>query len=155
MEFVTIDSWPEAEQRDYRSDLEAGNVLYFPKTPFDLPQESQEFLRGFNFAGNAVHKNIAYPPAQDRVTGIDDRSKTAGRALEIMRNYSRAVIEFTRELLPQYGGHWKLDYASFRPLEEEGRNLPLNKRSDLLHIDAFPSRPTAGDLILRVFTNWT
>ena len=153
MEFVTIDSWPEAEQRDYRSDLEAGNVLYFPKTPFDLPQESQEFLRGLNFAGNAVHKNIAYRPAQDRVTGIDDRSKTAGRVLEIMRNYSRAVIEFTRELLPQYGGHWKLDYASFRPLEEEGRNLPLNKRSDLLHIDAFPSRPTAGDLILRVFTN--
>jgi hypothetical protein len=70
-----------------------------------------------------------------------------------MRNYSRAVIEFTRELLPQYASNWKLDYASFRPLEEEGRNLPLNKRNDLLHIDAFPSRPTAGDLILRVFTN--
>jgi hypothetical protein len=153
MEFVTIDSWPEAEQRDYRSDLEGGNVLYFPKTPFDLPAESQEFLRGLSFAGKAIHKNIAYRPLSDCVTGIEVSGEITGRLLDIMRNYSRVVIEFTRELLPQYAGHWKLDYASFRPLEEEGRNLPLNKRNDLLHIDAFPSRPTAGDLILRVFTN--
>ena len=46
-----------------------------------------------------------------------------------------------------------MDYASFRPLEEEGRNLPLHKRNDLLHVDAFPSRPTRGGRILRVFTN--
>src|SRR5205085_7988129 len=65
----------------------------------------------------------------------------------------RNLIEFTRELLPQYATAWKLDYASFRPLEEEGRDLPLNKRNDLIHMDAFPSRPTQGDLILRIFTN--
>jgi hypothetical protein len=29
----------------------------------------------------------------------------------------------------------------------------LNKRNDLIHTDAFPSRPTNGDLILRIFTN--
>jgi hypothetical protein len=46
-----------------------------------------------------------------------------------------------------------MDYASFRPLEEEGRNLPLHKKNDLLHVDAFPSRPTRGGRILRVFTN--
>jgi len=153
MEFVTIDSWPQSEPRDYRSELEAGNVLYFPKTPFDLPLESQEFLRSLKFAGKAVHKNIAYRPLHDRVTGIEDRSERAAQFLEIMRNYSPAVIGFTSQLLPQYASHWKLDYASFRPLEEEGRNLPLNKRNDLLHTDAFPSRPTEGDLILRVFTN--
>ncbi len=31
--------------------------------------------------------------------------------------------------------------------------LPLHKRNDLLHVDAFPSRPTRGGRILRVFTN--
>jgi len=46
-----------------------------------------------------------------------------------------------------------MDYASFRPIEEEGRNLSLHKRNDLLHVDAFPSRPTRGGRILRVFTN--
>ena len=31
--------------------------------------------------------------------------------------------------------------------------MPTKKRNDLLHVDAFPTRPTGGDLILRVFTN--
>jgi len=47
----------------------------------------------------------------------------------------------------------KLDFASFRPLEEQGRDLSLHKRNDLLHVDAFPSRPTHGGRILRVFAN--
>jgi hypothetical protein len=70
-----------------------------------------------------------------------------------MRDYSAKVVAFTKALLPEYAVQWKLDYASFRPLEEHGRDLPLNKRNDLIHTDAFPSRPTNGDLILRVFTN--
>jgi len=43
--------------------------------------------------------------------------------------------------------------ASFRPVEEEGRRLSLRARNDLLHVDAFPTRPTNGNRILRVFTN--
>ena len=31
--------------------------------------------------------------------------------------------------------------------------MPLSKRNDLLHVDAFPTRPVFGDLILRCFTN--
>ena len=50
-------------------------------------------------------------------------------------------------------GRGKPDYASFRSIEERGRELPLNKRNDLLHVDAFPTRPVFGDLILRCFTN--
>ncbi|MDQ2844209.1 MAG: Kdo hydroxylase family protein [Acidobacteriota bacterium] len=153
MNFVTIDSWPKRQPADYRSELEAGNVLYFPVTPFAIPSESREFLRGLDFAGSAVHKNIAYRPAGDRVTGLDSKDAQSARLLEVMRDYSRAVTEFTGELLPAYARSWKLDYASFRPVEESGRDLPLNKRNDLLHTDAFPSRPTGGDLILRVFTN--
>ncbi|MBV8867588.1 MAG: Kdo hydroxylase family protein, partial [Acidobacteriaceae bacterium] len=153
MQFVTVESWPPPGRVDYRRDLEAGNVLYFPATPFLIPAESQEFLRSLDFAGSAIHKNIAYRPTADRVTGIESEGSQSRRLLEIMRNYSRAVVEFTAQLLPAYALSWKLDYASFRPLEEDGRDLPLNKRNDLLHTDAFPSRPTNGDLILRAFTN--
>ncbi len=152
MQFVTA-SFPSGQRIDYRQDLEAGNVLYFPATPFVIPQEDQEFLRGINFSGGAIHKNIAYRPTADRVTGMANGNQQAVRLLEIMRNYSRAVTRFTAQFLPEYAASWKLDYASFRPLEEHGRNLPLNKRNDLLHTDAFPSRPTNGDLILRIFTN--
>ena len=52
-----------------------------------------------------------------------------------------------------YQGKWKLDYASYRPLEERGRPARLRARNDLPHVDAFPTRPTNGDRILRLFTN--
>jgi hypothetical protein len=151
MNLVTIDRWPLPQPTDYRPELENGGVLFFPNTPFLLAEESKDFLR--NFSGGAIHKNVAYRPATDRVTGVEADSARIERLTEILREYSRTVVQFTRELLPQYAGSWKLDYASFRPIEEEGRDLPLNKRNDLIHTDAFPSRPTNGDLILRVFTN--
>jgi hypothetical protein len=153
MEFITIDAWPPIVPRDYRAELEAGNVLYFPSTPFVLASDSQEFLRSLDFAGKAIHKNIAYRPASDRVTGFEGTPEQQHKLHPIMRDYSRTVVEFTASLLPQYAAAWKLDYASFRPLEESSRDLPVNKRNDLLHTDAFPSRPTNGDLIMRVFTN--
>lgn len=153
MKFVTVEQWPVPAGVDYRPELEAGNVLFFPRTPFDIPETSREFLRSLSFSGGAVHKNVAYRPASDRVTGIEADGAESERLKAIMRDYSRAVVRFTSELLPAYSRSWKLDYASFRPLEEEGRDLPVNKRNDLIHTDAFPSRPTNGDLILRVFTN--
>lgn len=153
MKVVSVDQWPEAQARDYRPDLEAGNIVFLPRTPFEFPKESREFLRSLGFAGGAVHKNIAYRTQSDRVTGIDAGASQARQLHEVMRAYSRNVIGFVSQLLPQYAERWKLDYASFRPVEEQGRDLPLNKRNDLIHTDAFPSRPTGGDLILRVFTN--
>src|SRR6202021_937003 len=61
--------------------------------------------------------------------------------------------EFLTKFLTPYATKWNLDFSSFRPLEEEGRDLPIHKRNALLHVDAFPSRPTRGGRILRVFTN--
>lgn len=153
MKVVSIDQWPEAQRRDYRPDLEAGNIVFLPRTPFEFPKESRDFLRSLGFSGSATHKNIAYKTQSDKVTGIDPNASEAKRLLEVMRSYSQNVVRFVSDLFPQYAKHWKLDYASFRPIEEHGRDLPLNKRNDLIHTDAFPSRPTKGDLILRVFTN--
>ncbi|MBV9155463.1 MAG: Kdo hydroxylase family protein [Acidobacteriaceae bacterium] len=153
MKLVRAGAWSDPQRVDYRPVLEAGDVVFFSTTPFGFSEESKEFLRNLSFSGGAVHKNVAYRPVEDRVSGIDGRDGQAERVRAIMRDYSRAVTRFTSELLPDYARKWKLDYASFRPLEEEGRDLPLNKRNDLIHTDAFPSRPTYGDLILRVFTN--
>ena len=151
MKVITVD--PGSEPIDYRPELEAGNVLFFPVTPFPLPEDSQEFLRNLSFAGRAIHKNIAYRPSSDRVTGVEAEAAQLQRLKTVLRDYSRSVVQFAARLLPPYAASWNLDYASFRPLEEQHRDLPLNKRNDLIHTDAFPSRPTNGDLILRVFTN--
>jgi len=150
MNLVTVE-WPNAQPRDLRPELEAGNILYFPKSPFDLPEDSQEFLRGLAFSGGAVHKNIAYRPASDRVTGFSGAAME--RVRSALRDYSRKAVEVAKALLPAYAARWTLDYSSFRPLEEQGRDLPTTKRNDLIHTDAFPSRPTFGSLILRFFAN--
>ncbi len=70
-----------------------------------------------------------------------------------MQAYSLQVTEFINRFLAPYANHLSLDFASFRPLEEKQRDLPLHKRNDLLHVDSFPTRPTRGGRILRVFTN--
>ena len=53
----------------------------------------------------------------------------------------------------RYAGSWKIDFASFRPIEESGRQVSLHSRNDLLHFDSFPTRPSHGDRLLRIFTN--
>src|SRR5260221_266258 len=71
----------------------------------------------------------------------------------ILAKYSKGAVASLSALFPQYASTWRVDYASFRPVEEQGRNLPLRHRNDLMHLDAFPTRPTHGGRILRLFTN--
>ena len=134
--------------------LEAGNILYFAETPFPLPDEDKAFLLASKQTGSAYHKNIAYRPLEDRITGVDNPAGTDGSRLRaVLRGYSERVEGFLGQLLAPYAGRWKLDYASYRPLEERGRRARLRARNDLPHVDAFPTRPTNGDRILRFFTN--
>ena len=141
-----------ARSRRYCAELEAGAILYFPGPPFDLPARDVEFLLGLKPADSRLHKNISYRPESDLLRGYaDDGSRV--RVHEIMRHYADEVRKFVDSFLAPYAGRLQTDYASFRPIEEEGRNLSLHKRNDLLHVDAFPSRPTRGGRILRVFTN--
>lgn len=135
-------------------ELEAGNILYFAATPFAISPEDREVLLGQKQSSAAFHKNVAYRPAEDRVTGLDkSESAEAERLRGILQSYSRNAEKFLGELLPPYAGKWKLDYASYRPIEEKGRPARLHARNDLPHVDAFPTRPTNGDRILRLFTN--
>lgn len=70
-----------------------------------------------------------------------------------MQGYSQKAMDVLTHLLAPYADKWKLDYASFQPFQEKGRQLRTRARNDLLHVDSFPSRPVHGDRILRFFTN--
>jgi 3-deoxy-D-manno-oct-2-ulosonic acid (Kdo) hydroxylase len=136
------------------SQLEAGNILFFSHPPFAIPQDDRDFLLGRTQTSSALHKNIAYRPAEDRITGLaKSEEREAARLSAILKNYSQSATKFLGELLSPYAGKWKLDFASFRPLEERGRPARLHARNDLPHFDSFPTRPTNGDRILRFFTN--
>ncbi|HMD19702.1 MAG TPA: Kdo hydroxylase family protein [Alloacidobacterium sp.] len=148
---------PSAEQaREWCAELEAGDILYFPQTPIAIPESDLQFLLGQQQTDSSLHKNIAYKPNIDKLSGVDTKTADAAavaRLQAIMRQYSKSVTEFLTTFLAPYKANWQLDYASFRPQEEEGRDLPQRRRNDLLHTDAFPTRPTYGARILRFFNN--
>jgi 3-deoxy-D-manno-octulosonic acid hydroxylase-like protein len=140
--------------RWYCQQLEQGYILFFAGIPFDLPQADRMFLVSQRSGESSIHKNISYRPRRNVLRGFSSgRSEDRVRLKRLMHHYSAAVTRFLSEFLEPYANYWSLDFASYRPVEEKGRTLPLHKRNDLLHVDAFPSRPTKGGRILRVFTN--
>ncbi len=159
MAVVTIAMVPSAspeQSRAWCAQLEAGDILYFPKSPVPLSKDDASFLLGQQQTDSSLHKNIAYKPNIDRLSGFDAKAASPAaveRLRDAMRRYSQSVAAFLTEFLAPYQANWQLDYASFRPQEEQGRDLTLRRRNDLLHTDAFPTRPTHGSRILRFFSN--
>lgn len=144
----------EGDRGRFCRELEKGRILFFPETPFTMDPVDIQFLLAQKQVDARYHKNIAYRPRQNRVTGAAGHSPAdRRRMLEVMGAFSRSVTGFLGRLLSPYAGQWRLDYASFRPRQEQGRKIKLKARNDLLHVDAFPTRPTHGDRILRFFTN--
>ena len=150
----TDPSTAEQHARENCGKLERGDILFFRQPPFDLPEADRQFLLGQRQSGFKAHKNISYRPKTDELRGsAGESAEDTTRLTEIMRRYSQQVTAFVDSFLLPYAKHRILDFASYRPIEEHNRDLPLHKRNDLAHVDAFPTRPTNGGRILRVFTN--
>lgn len=138
----------------YCQELEEGNILFFPTCPFEFPNDELKFLLAQKQTAAANRKNIAYKPQSDKITNfVQSSAEQEKQLLDIMRNYSKRSVDFLSQLLSPYAGKWRLDYASFRPFQEKGRQLRTRARNDLLHVDSFPTRPMHGNRILRFFTN--
>jgi hypothetical protein len=136
------------------SHLEAGNILMLEHAPFAPAEADRQFLRDQKQSESSAFKNVAYKPHLNKTTGLSANSGMDCEAVHrILSQYSKGAVEFVGRLLPRYGKLWKLDFATYRPIEEQGRDLPLKRRNDLMHVDAFPTRPTNGGRILRIFTN--
>lgn len=134
--------------------LERDGLIYLPACPFALPEgDEREFLfRQQLVAGR--HKNISYDPTSGRLTGFRRQSAAqADRLRGALATFGERATAWLSGFLPRYAGAWRRDRVSFRPLEEATRPLRLTARNDLLHVDAFPSRPSGGDRILRLFVN--
>lgn len=146
----------ESQSHLWCRQLEEGNILFFPQTPVPIAEDDLRFLLTLEQTSSGLHKNLAYKPAEDRVSGADVKGAdpaASERLHRILREYSQRVTAFLTEFLAPYKSRWQLDYGSFRPQEEQGRDLSLRRRNDLMHTDAFPTRPTHGARILRFFNN--
>jgi hypothetical protein len=134
--------------------LESGEIITFETCPFPLPAPPElDFLRRQGAAGR-VHKDICYNPARDAVSGFRfESAEQAERLCQILRTFADAAAGWLAALVPAYAQSWQRDRATFRPEEEATRKVRLIARNDLLHLDAFPSRPARGRRILRLFVN--
>lgn len=133
--------------------LEHGEVIFYSKCPFPLPEgNDRQFLLEQQLGRH--HKNIGFDPHTGKVSGMVRRSPAQMMRLRhLLAEFSYQVTAWLRTELPGYAAGWQLDRVSYRPEEEANRKLRLRARNDLLHVDAFPSRPTNGWRILRVFAN--
>jgi hypothetical protein len=134
--------------------LERGEVVEFQVCPYPLPRgEDMAFLLAQRLASRA-HKNVSYDPRRDRAAGFLYQSADQAERLRcLLATFARGVSGWLAGVLPRYAAFWKPDLVSYRPIEEATRKARLKARNDLLHVDAFPTRPTNGWRILRCFAN--
>ncbi len=133
--------------------LERGEILHFRECPFPLPSvEDQNFLYAQQLG--LFRKNISYDPATQLASGFRRSAPDQkARLAEILGSFADQANDWLRSILPAYKNHWQRDRASFRPEEEATRKLRRTARNDLIHVDAFPTRPTGGARLLRLFLN--
>jgi hypothetical protein len=134
--------------------LERGEVIHYPVCPFSPPTGDDHRFLLEQRLGNRAHKNISYDPYTGKASGFAFRSPAQAVCLrDLLESFSQTATAWLTAALPRYVGAWQLDRVSFRPEEEATRRLRVTARNDLLHVDAFPSRPTNGYRILRLFVN--
>lgn len=151
-----ITDWEQAISDDIKNQalqaLENGKVVFFPTLPFSLNQQEQIFLDPAIVDPKV--KNISYDIRNDRLAGTLCTGNQAAMLKEMIKRYALTSRQFLDKLIPCYSSSLYQAKTSFRSVEIEGRKAPSYRKDDtLLHVDSFPSNPTKGERILRVFTN--
>ena len=134
--------------------LERGELLFHTQCPFALlPDDDLSFLRAQRLVRYA-HKNISFDPVTGRLTGHVRRGEPQTERLRnLLGAFSRSVTTWLHHTFPHYQQGCVPDRATLRSEEEATRCLRHTARNDLLHLDAFPTRPANGRRILRVYVN--
>ncbi len=134
--------------------VERGGVVDYPVCPFAIPTgDDLQFLLAQELS-SAGHKNISYTPRTGTARGYRLRTDAdAERLRDLLAAFAGSVSRWLASTFPRYAATARPDQVTYRPQEEAVRRLRQTARNDLLHVDAFPSRPTQGWRILRVFAN--
>lgn len=149
--------------------IEAGKVLSFAHLPFVLTADEQPFLHERWADAEAKNISVRWPPAMSphgsppamsphgsphselRGAVGSDAEKAALHAM--ITRYADQAEAFALRLFPHYKGKLVRGNSSFRPVQIAGRATSWRQDDSRLHVDAFPSNPTQGTRLLRVFSN--
>jgi len=130
--------------------LEGGQVVVLPHLAFNLLPEEERFLSS-NWSDKKA-KNISLRPNAGLrgATGSELDMLALRGMIERFADQSQQLIS---KILPSYVPNLTVANTSFRPFEVEARMSSYRKDDTRLHPDAFPSNPTQGTRLLRVFNN--
>lgn len=155
LEQIDIETWeqaiPQKVQTKAIESLENGSVLYFPSLSFSLHENERKFLSPEKI--NPKSKNISYNGRNDCLAGTLYTGHEAEELKAMIKRYYLTSRQFLERLIPHYIPFLNQAKTSFRPVEISGRKSSYRKDDTRLHIDSFPSNPTKGQRILRIFTN--
>lgn len=139
------------EQKKAITSLEEGNVLFFPSLQFPLLAHEEIFYDPLKV--DPKRKNISYDCKTDHLGGTLWEGEQAAHLKVLMKRYNAFSRNVIATVLPHYLSTLTFGKTSFRPVEIAGRKSSALKDDTRIHVDAFPSNPTKGKRILRVFAN--
>jgi hypothetical protein len=149
----TLRPFDAATPAEIEDAMERAEVVYFERSPVELPSEPDlEFLRA-GLPRKLQVKNISYHPESDDIPRFEAAPEIKLRVEEILRTHGRRVEAFLRLCTPHFVPGWTLGTTSFRSIEERGRNLKPRSSNELVHVDAGAYGATNGARILRFFVN--
>lgn len=150
---LPFDTWdiPEQDPQTQHS-LEQGDVLYLPRLAFSLTEQERELLTPALVSPK--RKNISYKPEEKKISGVADASREE-QIKQITERYYQSAVSLIGSLLPGYRHALHSPTTSLRlhPIAAWRDSTSWRKDDTRLHVDAFPSRPTYGERIIRVFNN--
>ncbi len=132
--------------------LEQGKVLFFPALAFPLNAQQRSLLDPALV--DPKRKNISYDASSQQIKGVANLDKQP-QIKELLADYYQSCRALIDSVLPEYQNVLRKPVNSLRlhPVSEWTHNSSWRKDDTRLHVDAFPSRPSYGERILRIFTN--
>ncbi|MEB0041234.1 MULTISPECIES: Kdo hydroxylase family protein [unclassified Pseudomonas] len=151
---LPIRSWDQpissADQALALEALESGNVVLLPQLPFVVREDERTLLKSTVIQGI---KNVSLTPANGTFKGSKGTEAEQRQLQSMMTRFAMSTKTLTTNLLGHYEDSLQQARTSFRPVEISGRASSWRKDDTRLHVDNFPSSPTSGKRILRVFSN--
>ena len=148
---IDFNDWAQAHSRpEWTAALEAGKVLFFPRLGFAVQPDEQALLREDMLAPKSRNVSLGAGGVLKGAAG----SAAEQQALAAMvGRFRQQALRLVDDLLPEYQGLLRIAPTSFRPRQVETRAQSVRADDQRMHVDAFPSRPSYGERLLRVFTN--
>ena len=152
----TLNAWHDQRaDTTLQSAIEHGGVVACPALAFTVTDEERAFFDAS--LADDQRKSIYIRPGREGITGSTASGTTRDAVAAMIGRYAESSHALIDGLFPWLSRAGPRHRHELRPRAigdlSSGKALSWRKDDTRLHVDAFPSNPTHGDRILRVFSN--